>query len=393
MRIAHICLANFYIDGFGYQENILPRIHRKMGHEVVIIASTETYVEKARLGYVAPSSYENEDGIIVHRLPYAIWAPRRLRPKIRAYEGLTAHLEAFKPDLIFLHGVQFWDILTVRNYALPRKIPVHADSHTDYVNSARGFVSRRLLHGIFYRLLLKRADPAIRRYLPTLPVRGDFMREVYGTSPRKIDLLPFGFDDTAVAGIDRTAVRTEIRASLDIPAGDMVLVTGGKIDLRKNIHVLIERFTQLRRNGKLPGVHLLIFGKPTPEVEAILRQMSMDTHIHMTGWIPSSDIYGMFWAADLAIFPGTHSVLWEEAIGHGLGAVFHRWPGMEHLDLGGNARFIDDASPATLDTLLTGLAADDGAAIRAMGKVAAREGPGIFSYSAIAVKAIAPPDR
>ncbi|MGB3831164.1 MAG: glycosyltransferase family 4 protein [Mesorhizobium sp.] len=393
MRIAHICLAAFYIDGFGYQENILPKIHRKMGHEVLIIASTETYVDKAKLGYVAPSSYENEDGIPVHRLPYARWAPRRLRPKIRAYEGLAAHLESFRPDLIFLHDVQFWDILTVRNYALSRGIPVHADSHTDHINSARGFVSRRLLHGIFYRLLLKRADPAIRRYLPTLPVRGDFMREVYGTPADKIDLLPFGFDDTAVAGIDRAAVREKVRAGLGIPAGDIVLVTGGKLDLRKNIHVLAERFTQLRRNGALPGVHLLVFGKPVPEVEAIVRHMTLDSHVHMTGWIPSANIYGMFWAADLAIFPGTHSVLWEEAIGHGLGTVFYRWPGMEHLDLGGNARFIDDASPATLDALLVDLAANDGAAIRAMGTRAAQEGPKIFSYSAIAEKAITAPIR
>lgn len=364
-----------------------------MGHDVVIIASTETYVDNARLGYVVPSSYENEDGIPVHRLPYARWAPRRLRPKIRAYEGLAAHLDAFRPDLIFLHDVQFWDILTVRNYALSRGIPVHADSHTDYINSARGFASRHLLHGIFYRLLLKRADPAIRRYLPTLPVRGDFMREVYGTSPRKIDLLPFGFDDSAVAGIDRAAVRKKVRASFGIPDGDTVFVTGGKLDLRKNIHVLVERFTQLRRNGELPGVHLIVFGKPTPEVEAVLEVMTLDSNIHMTGWIPSPDIYGMFWAADLAIFPGTHSVLWEEAIGHGLGAVFHRWPGMEHLDLGGNARFIDDASPATLDVLLTDLAANRGAAIRTMGEVAAQEGPKVFSYSAIAAKAIAAPER
>lgn len=389
MRIAHLCLANFYIDGFGYQENILPRVHKRMGHEVVIIASTETYVDKAKLGYVSPSTYVNEDSITVHRLPYSHRVPQKFRPKVRAYEGVRERLEDFNPDLIFLHDTQFWDILTVRDFALERGIPIHADSHTDYVNSAKGFVSRHILHGIFYRQLLKRADPAIRRYFPTLPARGDFMREVYGVAAEKIELLPFGFDDTSVVGMDRSQIRNEVRSRLGIPDQDLVLVTGGKLDLRKNIHVLIDRFTHLRRNGELSGTHLLVFGQPTPEVAAILSDTAMDANIHMVGWMSSTEIYRMFWASDLAIFPGTHSVLWEEAIGHGLGAVFHRWRGMGHLDLDGNAMFINDGAPATIDATLRALVADDAVVLRRMGEVARQNGPEIFAFSKIAQKAIA----
>lgn len=388
MRIAHICLAAFYIDGFGYQENVLPKLHRRMGHDVVIIASTETYLDHTRLGYVEPASYVNEHGVQVHRLPYAKWVPRRLQSKVRAYEGLRAKLEEFEPDLIFVHDVQFWDFLEIRNYVRKRPTPIFADCHTDYVNSARGFVSRHLLHGFLYRRILQRVDPVIDRYLPTLPVRADFLHEVYGLDRAKMELLPFGADDTLTEGLDRMEVRKQMRAALGIPQDAVVLVTGGKLDLRKNIHTLIDRFSQLKTAGELANVHLIVFGQANADVRGELERIVLHEHVHMLGWTPANEIYRAFWAADLAMFPGTHSVLWEEAVGHGLGAVFHHWPGMEHLDLGGNVRIIRDATPATLEALLRELTAADAAEVRRLGAVAAEKGPSSFSFTAIAARAI-----
>lgn len=388
MRIAHICLAAFYIDGFGYQENILPKLHRMMGHDVVIIASTETYVDRTKLGYVDPSSYTNEHGVPVHRLPYAKWVPRRLRSKVRAYEGLEARLEDFQPDLIFVHDVQFWDFLAIRRYVLRRPTRVYADCHADFVNSARGFVSRHLLHGLFYRQILQRVDPIIDRYLPTLPARADFLHEVYGLAPEKMEILPFGADDTVTQGLERGAIRNEVRSRLAIPDDAVVLVTGGKLDLRKNIHVLIERFSELKKSGALSGMHLLVFGQPDAAVQAELAAIDIHVEVHLLGWMQAKDIYKMFLAADLAIFPGTHSVLWEEAIGHGLGVVAHHWPGVYHLDLGGNIRFIHDVSPEALDELLRELWQDDAALVRTMTGMAAEKGPRTFSFSMIAAEAI-----
>lgn len=390
MRIVHVCLANFYIDGYGYQENILPKIHKQMGHEVIIIASTQNYVDRTTLTYVEPSNYINEHGIPVDRLPFSNRIPRFLRTKVRAYEGLTERLEAFQPDIIFVHDLQFWDLFKIHKYARSRSVRILVDSHTDYVNSARGFISRCLLHGVFYRFIAHRTQKVVERFYPTLPMRADFMVEVYGLDRSRMELLPFGVDDTLIATQDRATQRRELRAQLGIPDDATVLVTGGKLDLRKNIHILIDRFSSMKRADLLPGFHLVVFGQPDPQVQAALAQIDVHRHVHQLGWLPASDIHRPLWAADLAMFPGTHSVLWEEAIGLGLGAVFHRWPGMDHLDLGGNVRFIDDALPGTLDRLLSGLAANGGREIRSLGEVATREGPRKFSYSAIAAKAIAP---
>ena len=63
MKILHCCLAAFYIDKYGYQENVLPKMHKIQGHEVEILASTENYLNGNKLSYVKPSIYYNEDKI------------------------------------------------------------------------------------------------------------------------------------------------------------------------------------------------------------------------------------------------------------------------------------------------------------------------------------------
>ena len=49
MRILHLCLANFYIDNYSYQENMLPKYHKMMGHYVSVIASKVSFDENGEL--------------------------------------------------------------------------------------------------------------------------------------------------------------------------------------------------------------------------------------------------------------------------------------------------------------------------------------------------------
>jgi hypothetical protein len=49
MKIVHMCLSCFYIDGYFYQENEIIRQNVDDGHDVVVIASTESYDVSLRL--------------------------------------------------------------------------------------------------------------------------------------------------------------------------------------------------------------------------------------------------------------------------------------------------------------------------------------------------------
>ena len=55
-------LSQYYVDNYNYQENILPRIHKDDGNDVMILASTATYINNLRLGYLKSGRYINEDG-------------------------------------------------------------------------------------------------------------------------------------------------------------------------------------------------------------------------------------------------------------------------------------------------------------------------------------------
>ena len=148
MRILHCCLACFYIDNYSYQENILPRYHKLMGHEVKIVASTESFDKNGRITYIDAKRYMNEDGIEVVRLPYVTYIPDKAVKKLRRYKGLWEELNSFKPDFIFIHDIQFLDIDIIRKYAKKHTVKIVADCHADFSNSARNFISRKVLHGI-----------------------------------------------------------------------------------------------------------------------------------------------------------------------------------------------------------------------------------------------------
>ena len=140
MKILHVCLAAFYIDNYSYQENILPRMHKKMGHDVRILASTETYINGKTLGYISASEYENEDSIRVKRIPYVSYLPLKIAKKLRIYSGVYESLCEFKPDFIFLHDVQFLSISQIVRYLKENpNVRIVVDGHTDFINSYISF--------------------------------------------------------------------------------------------------------------------------------------------------------------------------------------------------------------------------------------------------------------
>lgn len=387
MKILHCCLAAFYIDDFSYQENILPRIHKGLGHEVEILASTETYIDKVKLGYTNAGSYTTKEGIPLTRLPYVSWLPSVLARKLRLYRGIDAVLDRFAPDVVFLHDCQFLSIQRISHYAQQTGATVYVDSHTDFINSGRSFVSRNILHRVIYRMCSKVIEPYVKKYFPTLPLRAEFLINVYDVPRRKIELLPFGVDDNRIRQSHRAELHDAIREELKIPKEAFVFIAGGKIDKRKAIHLLVDRFSRLADSDALNGAYFILFGQPTDDLRDQVALAAKNTFVRYVGWVDANDIHKYLWASDVAIFPGTHSVLWEEALGLGIPCVFRRWKGIEHVDLGGNCLFLDEVTPLTVDELLIELASDQHK-VAMMKEVAQEKGRKFFSYTEIARRAI-----
>ncbi len=389
MKILHCCLSSFYIDNFSYQENIFPKIHQKFGHQVQIAASREIYNKNLAKGFSNVGSYLTRENIPITRLSYASGLPLKLSEKLRIYRGLKQLLEEFKPDIIFLHDCLFLSIYTVAAYAKRNKVKILIDSHTDFVNSGKSWLSKNVLHKIIYRHCVQKILPYTCKFYGTLPIRCDFLNEVYKVPKSKIEFLPFGFDDTVVSFSERESIRNEIRKYYKIGTNDFVLISGGKIDSRKNIDKLLESFTLISNNDiiRTRKVWLLLFGKPNTEMKEKFVDLVKQERLIYLEWLDSAEIYRYFFASDLAVFPGTHSVLWEEAAGLGIPLLVKRWKGIEHVDLGGNCVFLEDSSTDEITNSILDILQGN-IDFNYLKMVASTKGPDNFSYSVIAKNAI-----
>ncbi|RQP14615.1 MAG: glycosyltransferase [Chryseobacterium sp.] len=383
MKILHCALAAFYIDNYGYQENILPKIHKLQGHTVKIVASTETFINNGKLGYIEAGSYINEHGIEVTRIPYTSFLPHFAAIKLRSYDNLYKELVDFKPDLIFLHDVQFLDAFVIAKYL--RKNPsvrLVADGHADYINSARNWFSLEILHKIIYRRCVKALLPFTEVFYGTLPARMVFFNEVYQIPEEKIRFLPMGADDSVFDRANSVDIRRRMRGELRLQDDDFVVITGGKIDKNKKIDELISSVKRMRD----PKLKLIIFGSIADD--SCLNENDLhDKRIQFIGWQNADRIYDLLLMSDLGVFPGTHSVLWEQTVGVGLPALFRSWEGMYHVDVGGNCLFLQGGTEMEITDALTKILTDR-EFYEKMKDAAQTAGVTQFSYSQIARRSL-----
>lgn len=335
MKIIHLCLGNFFMDGASYQENMLTKYHVKMGYEVTVIAGLLSYGSNGK-GIIldGPKTYCDPNGMKIVRLAYA--KPFKYGHFMMKYEGLMPALEAENPDIIFCHNLQFGDSGIVAKYLRNRpNVRFFADNHGDYVNSARNWCSRVFKHKIMWKHYVKKLEPYLTKVYGVTPMRCRFLKEMYSISPSLIDFLPMGVDDEAIPQ-DRNEVRRLIKKELGLSSDDVLVMTGGKIEMRKNTHFLYEAFEKLNK----PRLHLVVCGTFTPVMSFLEEKMRNNVNIHLLGWCNAERVMNVMVASDFVCFPGTHSTLWEQAVGLGLPAIFKHWDEIDHVDVNGNCLFV-----------------------------------------------------
>ena len=386
MKIVHVCLTGSYNDNWGYQDNIIPKYHKLDGHDVTVI--TTTFVNsKKHNGYerVAPKEYYLDNGVKIIRLPFIKFPVKKVVEKLRIYKGLFKKLESEQPDFIFIHGLQFIDIYHVVRYLRKNKnIKTVVDNHADFSNSATNWLSKNILHRIIWRLCALLIKPYTQRFYGVLPARVDFLVKLYGIPREQVELLVMGADDEKVLEAKQEFVKDEIRNKFGIKSSDFLIVTGGKIDLAKRqTLMLMKAVKQLDQDN----IKLLVFGSIVDELKNDLLSLVDDNKIQYIGWIPSDDSYKYFGAADLAVFPGRHSVFWEQVTGMGIPMIVKYWEGTTHVNVGGNCLFLyKDTTEEISEKIIEVI--DNPDVYQKMKRIAEKEGIERFSYLKIARRSI-----
>lgn len=384
MKIVHLCLASFFPDGYAYQENLLPRFHKQLGYDVEVIASRATFDEYGKPAlYEGVRQYKNEYDIPVTRLDYK--KPIKVFKKMRRYVGTIKAIELANPDILFIHGCQFMDMDLVVKYLKNRQnVRVYVDNHADFSNSATNWLSKSVLHKIIWKRCAQIIEPYTYKFYGVLPARVDFLVDIYNLPRQKCELLVMGADDDQVIKSKKTNARGNIRKQYSIKDDDFLILTGGKIDKWKTQTLLLMEAVKGIDDER---VKLIIFGSVTQELSERVHALADGVKVQYIGWIQSQESYNYIEAADLVVFPGRHSVLWEQTTGQGKPMLVKDWEGTHHVDMGGNVIFLKKDSVGEMRTIIETLLSDR-TRLRKMQEVAETKGMKAFSYREISKRSV-----
>lgn len=382
MKILHICMACTYTEGYNYQENYFSKYHAK---EYDTYLMTNSYMfQKGTVVKSAETGYVNKDGVKVYRLEDKFSSlPKKINAYLGVYKGFGETLCQIEPDIIFVHNCQFNDIRKVARYAKEHpETKVYVDNHADFSNSATNPISK-LIHKTLWRNCAHAIEPYAIRFFGVLPARVDFLKNVYQLPEEKCELLVMGADDDSVVRANEEA-GLQVRKKHNIQSDDFLIVTGGKIDLFKTQTLeLMQAVKQIENNT----LKLIVFGSVVDELKEQFNSLVDGEKIQYVPWLSSEESYDYFAAAQLAVFPGRHSVYWEQVAGQGIPMLCKYWDGTTHVDCGGNVKFLKTDSVEELCHEIQYLL-DKPEEYRRMKQVAVEKGMQLFSYKMISKKAI-----
>ncbi len=333
MKVVHVCLSDYYMDDRAYQENELVEEHIRQGHEVLVIASTQIFTTDRRREFVEPGRYRCDQGIEVIRLPYHPWMPRVVAKSLRPHEGVYRLLVEFAPDSILFHGMCGWELINVSRYKKAHpNVRFYVDTHTDFINSARGLVSKWGLHYLYYRTIVHWCLPCIDKILYISSLTGKFAREFYGIPDEKLEFYPLG--GHPVGDEEYRALRERTRKDLELSDEQVLFVQSGKQSASKKLLDTLKAFT----GNPDPRFRLVLAGSLLDDIRQQAQSLiDADDRIQFLGWQTPKDLRALLCGADVYLQPGSQSSTMQTSLccrcvpvlenieGHGIYTEYNGW--------------------------------------------------------------------
>jgi hypothetical protein len=322
MNILMVC--DGYFLGFSYQENSLTKQYLLDGHKVTVIASTYNDINNYMKGdydYKISESDNNDHGARIIKLKYSF----NFYNKIKKLRNISTYLYEIKPDLIYVHGISF-NLHEIVKYKKRNKVcRLILDFHGDFSNSANNWLSLKILNGLIRRYYLLILLKHIDKIFPINKGSLIFMNKIYQIPYNRMNILPLGVDSEFSNEQFILNNKDYIRKKYSIPINSKVIFTGGKINRSKQIEDLLIAFNEYKHNN----CYLFIVGQiDTIDMNyniKIQNLINSNNKIIFTGWLNGNELYRILAASDIAIFPGSQSVLWQQSIGMGLITIVSKY--------------------------------------------------------------------
>ena len=303
MKIVHI--THHYIDGWGYQDNLLPLYQYRLGNEITVIS------DKNHLDIAGPNIKQHIlnkgdtyflDGVKIRRIECIL----NTHNASLISKGLYKILEEENPDLIFHHGINTAMLVSAYYKSKHKSVILFVDSHADKFNQSRS----KILYLFYYRILLRGIcniiSSKVDQYYGVSVARCNYLNEVYGIPNKKIALLPLGGDTDLVDSLKDSDI--EIQNEYNIPPNAFVIIHGGKMDKSKGTINLIKAF--IRLCGTHKNFYLILFGRMSDAVKIHAEQ----NNIILINWCDRIKTIELLKFANVAVWPLLHTTLIEDAV-------------------------------------------------------------------------------
>lgn len=323
MKIVHI--SENYIEGWGYQENLLPLYQKRAGHDVVVISDNEhlKYVQNQELAdkIVKQGCEYVYDGIKVYKIK------TYLNTSSTSFfcSGLYRILEHEQPDMIFHHNVNCSTLPVAARYKQQHpQVRLYADNHADWINESKN----KIWHKVYYDTMLprtvKRLGDSVNFYIGVSPLRCQYLNKVFRVPDEKVRFLPIGCDTDGVVLVKES--REELRKQFHINDDAFVVVCGGKLDRSKGTLTLIDACENLKE--KMGNLQLVLFGKIDEEVKmaAVGKEW-----ITLEGWCNRTKTLSLLKMSDVACWPWLHTTLIEDSVASGVPLVVKMSDNVSHF--------------------------------------------------------------
>lgn len=202
------------------------------------------------------------------------------------------------------HGLCGWELLTVARYKKrnPQTL-LYVDSHEDAHNSARSFFSKHVLHGIYYKAIIRASLPQIEKVLCISLETMDFCRKQYGISEEKMEFFPLG--GQLARNPYYSEVRSRARQDYGVADDEVLFVQSGKFDWKRKM--LVESLQAFSKTTD-PKLRFFIAGILSESLkDEVERLVAADPRTRFLGWKTAEDLYELLCAADVYVQPGTQS--------------------------------------------------------------------------------------
>lgn len=334
MKLLIWTTGNNFTPSMLYKENYLIDAAIMNGDKVIVFANEYTYIHGKTA--TAPAN-EVVNGYTLQRFPYQNFGINIITSRIRKIKGIEDEIIKEKPDLIFINCAQIYNIKNLKKIksALP-DTKIVLDFSTKYLNSARNWISKNILHRCIYRAWIQKALPYVDRVFYISEESKIFAQEMYGIPEHLMDHnnLP----GETINPNTKQENKKEIFQKLKLKPDDILILYSGKIYPEKKVDNLVRAFS---RNNN-PRLKLLIIGVYTDDSQRNIIEpvIASDSRISFMDFVSGDELTKYVCAADLYVQPGSISQTCQTAVCCGTPLAFNNIP--THREIyNGNGFFVE----------------------------------------------------